>query len=107
MAQNKIAVEVPLTSNEVILKIAGKDHPLTYYLSHNVPVVLATDDVGILRTDITAEFVKVAQRYKQLGYRHFKQFAVNSIKFSFMADALKIGQMNLLNTRFATFESLY
>lgn len=107
MAKNKIAVEVPLTSNEVILKIAGKDHPLTYYLSHNVPVVLATDDAGILRTDLTAEFVKAAQRYKQLGYRHFKQFALNSIKFSFMADALKTTQSKKLQARFAAFERLY
>ena len=37
MAKNKIAVEINLTSNEVILGVQGEDHPFTTYKANGVP----------------------------------------------------------------------
>jgi len=53
MAKEGIAVEINLTSNAVILGVKGKDHPLNLYRAHGVPVVLSTDDQGVLRSDMT------------------------------------------------------
>ena len=39
MRRTQVAVEINLTSNDVILGVRGKDHPLTAYLAAGVPVV--------------------------------------------------------------------
>ena len=49
MATRHVAVEVCLTSNDVILGVSGKAHPLRLYLAAGVPVALATDDPGVSR----------------------------------------------------------
>jgi adenosine deaminase len=46
MADDKILVEICLTSNDGILGVRGAQHPLKLYLDNNVPVALATDDEG-------------------------------------------------------------
>ena len=50
MAARHVMVEICLTSNEVILGISGRDHPLGTYRRHGVPVALATDDEGVARS---------------------------------------------------------
>ena len=83
MADGGVVVEVPLTSNELLLGVRGADHPLPLYVRSGVPVVLATDDAGIFRTQLTREFVLAAMRYPALDYDDFKRFARNSLHFSF------------------------
>jgi adenosine deaminase len=83
MRKRKVAVEINLTSNDVILGVRGKDHPLPTYLSAGVPVVLSTDDAGVSRIDLSNEYFRAARDYP-LGYRDLKQLARNSIEHAFL-----------------------
>jgi adenosine deaminase len=83
MADRHILVEINLTSNDVILGIRGKDHPLPLYRKFGVPVALTTDDEGVSRIDITHEYEKAAETY-DLTYLDLKQLARNSIEYSFL-----------------------
>ncbi len=83
MAQNKVLVELCLTSNEVILGVKDADHPLLDYQAAAVPIALASDDEGVLRTDLSEQFVLAVQRYG-LNYSQLKQLARNSLEYSFL-----------------------
>ena len=83
MASNHIAVEINLISNQKILNISGRRHPLRYYLAHNVPVVLSTDDEGVLRTDLTQQYVEAASQHG-LDYPIIKQMNRNALTYSFL-----------------------
>jgi adenosine deaminase len=82
MAQNNLPVEINLTSNLEILGVSGPSHPLNYYLSHQVPVVLSTDDEGILRTNLTQQYVKAAVEH-HLSYYKLKQISRNALTYAF------------------------
>lgn len=83
MAKNNIAVEINLISNKLILSIQGKEQPLLYYLQHNVPVVLSTDDEGILQTNLTKQYVEAVYAYK-LDYQTLKKINRNTLTYSFL-----------------------
>jgi hypothetical protein len=83
MAEKRILVEVCLTSNDVILNVTGIHHPLPMYLKFGVPIALATDDEGVSRGDITQEFQRAAETYR-LTYQQLKEFARNSLEYSFL-----------------------
>lgn len=83
MAKQHICVEQLLTSNEKLLDIKGPAHPLPLYLQFHVPVVLSTDDEGILRTTLTNEFYKAVTRYN-LSYRQIKTMIRNVPTYSFL-----------------------
>jgi len=85
MAERRVVVEVMPTSNRFILLMEGKHHPFPDYHEKGVPVVLATDDPGILLTDLTSEFTEMALRYPRLSWPDFKAFARNSLEFSFLS----------------------
>lgn len=83
MKKHQIAVEINLTSNEKILGVSGKSHPLGFYLKHQIPVVFSTDDEGILRTDLSAQYVEAVLHYN-LDYSTIKQINRNTLTFSFL-----------------------
>ena len=83
MRASGVAAEVCLTSNDVILGVRGADHPLLDYLAAGVPVVLASDDEGISRIDLSNEYLRAATTYG-LRYRHMKSFSRNSLQYSFL-----------------------
>lgn len=83
MAEHQIAVEINLISNQHILNISGRKHPLNDYLSHHVPVVLSTDDEGILRTDLTRQYVEAVLGHG-LNYPVIKQINRNALTYSFL-----------------------
>jgi adenosine deaminase len=82
MATRHVAVEVCLTSNDVILGVSGKAHPLRLYLAAGVPVALATDDPGVSRDDMTNQYMRAVQD-QGLDYATLKQLARNSLEYSF------------------------
>jgi len=86
MAREGIAVEINLTSNDVILGVKGSDHPLALYRRLGVPVVLSTDDEGILRTDMTNEYMRAA-REQGLRYADLKGVARASLEYAFLPGA--------------------
>ncbi|MGW7539560.1 adenosine deaminase family protein [Streptomyces sp. NPDC054770] len=83
MAARRIAVEVPFTSNAQILGVRGAAHPFDTYRSYGVPVVLATDDPGVSRTDISHEYQYAAETY-DLTYPELKDLARASLEYAFL-----------------------
>lgn len=86
MARDGVAVEINLTSNAVILGVKGAQHPLALYRRHGVPVVLATDDQGVLRTDLTREYQRGVEEHG-LGYADLKAISRASLEYSFAPGA--------------------
>ncbi|MCP3816646.1 adenosine deaminase [Streptomyces sp. A3M-1-3] len=83
MAARRVAVEVPFTSNEQILGVSGAEHPFMTYRRYGVPVVLATDDPGVSRSDMSAEYLRAAQMYG-LSYPALKHLARASLDHAFL-----------------------
>ncbi|MCA1557075.1 MAG: adenosine deaminase [Acidobacteria bacterium] len=86
LARRNVMVEICLTSNDVILGIKGKDHPLLTYMQYGVPVALATDDEGVARSEISREFLKAAME-QELDYIQLKTMARTSLQFAFVPGA--------------------
>ncbi len=84
LAERKVLVEVPLTSNAQILQVQGQQHPFPLYRKYGVPTALATDDPGVERIDITHEYVRAAQTYR-LSYQDLKDLARNSLEYGFVS----------------------
>ena len=108
MAKKSIPIEINLVSNEFILKVKGSRHPLTLYKEFGVPIVISTDDAGILRTNMTEQYVLLAKRYKDISYNDIKQFVYNSINYSFIKEAsVKKQLLKDLDNRFKKFEAIF
>jgi hypothetical protein len=86
MVERKILVEICLTSNDTILGVKGKDHPLPIYRKFGVPVALATDDEGVSRSDMTHEYLRAFETYS-FSYIDLKQMARQSLEHSFLPGA--------------------
>jgi len=83
MAEKHVLVEINLSSNEAILNVKGKTHPILLYMRHRVPVALSTDDAGVLRTNLTEEYRKAVLNY-HFSYSTLKMLVRNSINYSFV-----------------------
>jgi adenosine deaminase/adenosine deaminase CECR1 len=106
MAKKEIPIEINLVSNEFILKVKDNRHPLTLYKEFGVPIVISTDDAGILRTNMTEQYVLLAKRYKDITYEDIKKFVYNSINYSFIKEnSVKKQLVKNLDSRFKSFES--
>jgi len=86
MVEKHVMVEINLTSNDLILGIAGKQDPLPIYRKYRVPVALSTDDEGVSRIDLTHEYVRAVETY-ELSYADLKQMVRTSIEHSFLPGA--------------------
>jgi adenosine deaminase/adenosine deaminase CECR1 len=108
MAKNNIPIEINLASNEFILKVKESRHPFTLYREFNVPILISTDDAGILRTNMTEQYVLLAKRYPDVSYATIKQYVYNSINYSFIQDtSVKKQLIKDLDNRFKTFEAKF
>ena len=105
MHTHKIAVELNLVSNAFILGIKNDAHPISLYKKAGVPIVISSDDPGILRTDMTEQFVLLARSYKNISYKDIKQFVFNSIDYSFIKEPeIKTDLKRRLEIQFNVFE---
>lgn len=86
MARDRVAVEINLSSNAAILGVTGAAHPLALYRAAAVPVLLSSDDQGVLRGDLTTEYVRAA-REQTLNYRDLKRIARDSLQYAFLPGA--------------------
>ena len=86
MARDKVAVEINLTSNDVILGVKGADHPLALYRKAGVPFVLSTDDEGVSRIDLTNEYLRAVTE-QGLNYADLKAAARASLEYAFLPGA--------------------
>lgn len=83
MAREGIAVEINLTSNAVILGVEGGEHPLHLYRSMGVPVMLSTDDEGVLRSDMSNEYVRAVTQ-QGVRYPDLKEMTRASLEYAFV-----------------------
>lgn len=104
MKQRKVAVEISLTSNAFILGVKHNAHPLPLYIRQGVPFVIATDDAGVSRHNLSSEYLLYASRYTP-SYDQLKQTSYNSIRYSFLTDDEKKREMQRLDKRFRVFEA--
>ena len=86
MRRQHVLVEINLTSNDVILGVSGKRHPIMLYLRSGVPIALSTDDEGVSRIDLTHEFQRAVETYG-FSYGQLKTFVRNSLEYSFLPGA--------------------
>src|SRR6266446_5703518 len=84
MARRNVMVEICLSSNDLILGVAGAQHPLATYMQYGVPVALATDDEGVSRSELSREFLKAAED-QGLGYLQLKTMGRNSLQYAFIS----------------------
>ena len=84
MAARNVMIEICLTSNDVILGVRGKDHPLHDFMQAGIPVALATDDEGVARSDMTHEYLKGAQE-QDLSYNDLKRMARTGLEHAFVS----------------------
>jgi len=82
MKERRVAVEINLTSNDVILGVRGDRHPFPMYWKYGVPVTLSTDDEGVSRGHLTEEYVRAVLAYG-LSYADLKQIVRNGLEYSF------------------------
>ncbi len=83
MRRRHVLVEINLTSNDVILGVRGKQHPIVLYLKAGVPIALSTDDEGVERIDFSHEFQRAVETYG-FSYQMLKGFIRNSLEYSFL-----------------------
>src|SRR6202008_4866997 len=83
MSAKHVMVEINLTSNDVILGVSGKNHPLPAYRKFGVPVALSTDDEGVSRIDLTNEYTRAVETYG-FGYADLKKMARTSLEHAFL-----------------------
>ena len=103
MAAKHVLVEIALTSNDQILNVRGKAHPLPAYLAAGVPVALVTDDAGVSRSDLSREFLRATQTYG-FTYPQLKTFAQNSVAYGFLPPPEKAAMQRELERAFTAFE---
>ncbi len=84
MRDKGILVEICLTSNASILGVSGDRHPFELYRANHIPICLNTDDEGVSRSNLTNELVRAVRTYN-LSYRDLKEFARNSLEYSFLS----------------------
>jgi hypothetical protein len=84
MRAKRIAVEINLTSNDLILGVKGSDHPFPIYRKYGIPVVISTDDEGVNRSHLTQEYQRAVLTYG-LTYADLKEIVRNSLEFSFLS----------------------
>lgn len=104
MAKRGIAVEICLTSNDGILNVSGREHPLAIYQARGVPTLLATDDEGVSRSEMTEEYMR-AVLDQGLDYRTLKKMARNSITYAFVQEEVKARLLAKLDRDFSAFEA--
>jgi adenosine deaminase/adenosine deaminase CECR1 len=101
--KNNAVIEINLTSNEFILGVKDSEHPYEIYSSYGVPLVIATDDSGVSRNNLSHEYMLLATRYKP-SYKRIKEYVYNSIEYSFLASEDKYRLKKQLDDKFAIFE---
>ncbi|MBV1857743.1 MAG: hypothetical protein KUG77_04965 [Nannocystaceae bacterium] len=83
LRERGVLVEICFASNDIILEVSGPNHPVHDYLERGVPVSLATDDQGVARSSLAAEFVRGVID-QDLNYLELKQMVRASLEYSFL-----------------------
>ena len=83
MAQQRVLVEINLTSKRSDTWSSRNAHPLMTYLKAGVPMALSTDDEGVSRIDLTHQYQRAVEEH-HLMYTDLKTMARNSLEYSLL-----------------------
>jgi hypothetical protein len=86
MAEQRIAVEINLTSNDQVLGVNGAMHPFPVYRTAGVPTLLSTDDEGVERIDRTHELQRAVTEFG-LDWRTLVGLERNTLEYAFVDGA--------------------
>ncbi len=86
MAQRHILVEDCVYSHEIVRGMTGPENVLPIYLRAGVPVALATDDEGIVRSELTWYFKRAVEGY-HVDYPTLKRMVRDSLEHAFIPGA--------------------
>jgi adenosine deaminase len=86
MAQRHILVEDCVYSHEVVRGMTGADNVLPVYLRAGVPVAIATDDEGIVRSELAWYFRRAVEGY-HVDYPTLKRMVRDSLDHAFVPGA--------------------
>jgi adenosine deaminase len=86
MAQRHILVEDCVYSHELVRGMTGSENVLPIYLRAGVPVALATDDEGIVRSELTWYFRRAVEGY-HVDYPTLKRMVRDSLDHAFVPGA--------------------
>jgi hypothetical protein len=86
MARKHILVEDCVSSHEPVRGITGPENVLPIYLQAGVPLAIATDDEGIVRSQLTWYFRRAVEGYGA-DYNGLKQMIRNSLDHAFLPGA--------------------
>lgn len=103
MKKHNTAIEINLSSNAFILGVKDEAHPMQLYRQQAVPFVIATDDAGVSRNNLSHEYLLFTSRYKP-SYEELKTVVYNSIHYAFLSEDEKRDEVQELNRRFTAFE---
>lgn len=103
MRDRGVTVEVALTSNQQILDVTAPTSQFPVYEKAGVPTVLATDDPGVERTDLSAQYAK-AFAWFHLNYQDLKTLSYASADASFLNPFKRAHLKQDLDSAFAAFE---
>jgi hypothetical protein len=92
MRSRPVAVEINLTSNDLILGVRANEEPFPTYVAAGVPVVLSSDDAGVSRITLGNEYFRAARDYG-FGYRLLKAIARNALIYSFLDEGQKRAEL--------------
>lgn len=103
MKAKGVSVEVALTSNQQILQIGPKKSQFPVYRDAGVAVTLATDDPGVERTNMSAQY-QLAYEWFDLSYEDLKVLSYAGLDEAFITPAKRKVLKNRLDADFAAFE---
>ena len=103
MKRKGVAVEISLSSSDIILGLHGEKHPFRAYVAAGVPVVIATDDEGVARSDLTNEYQRAVVEHG-MGYRDLKRISRDSLRYAFLEATEKQRLLERLDLAIARFE---
>ena len=86
MRRRQVAVEISLTSSDVILGVRGKDHPLPTYLAAGCRSCSRPTTPACRGSTSANEYLRAAREHG-LGYRTLKAIARNALIHSFLPPA--------------------
>jgi adenosine deaminase len=86
MAQRHILVEDCVYSHELVRGMTGAENVLPIYLRAGVPVAIATDDEGIVRSELTWYFRRAVEGYR-VDYPTLRRMVRDSLDHAFVPGA--------------------
>ena len=86
MARQHILVECAIHGYQIVREIPNNENPYSIYSRAGVPLALATDDEGVVRSDLTGSF-RTAVTDFHVRYPELKTLVRNSLDYAFLPGA--------------------